>query len=373
MRVFVQSLDGDARKWFKDLPPRSIDGIDALDDSFLRHWGDKKYFLYYITEFGALKREEGESVSDFSKRFNKMYKNIPTEIKPTETSAKITYASAFDPEFCLLLRERRATSLAHMQDATLEVESNILAVGKLRSKDDRDKRKGRVEASTSGSSAAHPQMDELTKIVKSLSAKVERLELEGKKSYRNPQNVDNRGNFKRPNNAPQIIQRDQRNRDRDDQKIQAPLQNNLVTDEEGEEEDVDPEIHCLGDTSSFPHLTQSAYEESLMDSQLNELSKGEKTNNNPNRYSLRSKKKEGKLDISDQPTRAEKPAKDVADNSKEKEAQTPPPVVKIPIPEVKEILKPPSSFSFEHEIQNIRIHVPLSELVKHEGLQKVPL
>jgi hypothetical protein len=134
-------------------------------------------------------------------------------------------------------------------------------------------------------------MDEATKLLKSISAKMERWELEGKQSYRNFQNVNNRGNLKRPNNTPQIIQRDQRNRDRDDHKIQVPLQNNLVTDEEGEEEDVDPKIQCLGDTSSFPHLTQSAYEESLMPFQLNEMSKGEKTNNNPNRYSLRSKKK----------------------------------------------------------------------------------
>jgi hypothetical protein len=73
-------------------------------------------------------------------------------------------------------------------------------------------------------------------------------------------------------------------RDRDDQRIQAPLQNNLVTDEE--EEEVDPEIHCLGDTSSFPHLTQSAYEESLIDSQINELSKDEKANTSPNKYNL---------------------------------------------------------------------------------------
>jgi hypothetical protein len=370
MRVFVQSLDGEARKWFRGLTPGSIDGIEALDDSFLRHWGDKKDFLYYITEFGSLKREEGESVSDFSKRFNKMYNKIPTEIKPTETSAKITYASAFDPEFCLLLRERRATSLAHMQDATLEVESNILAVDKLRSKADRDRRKGRSEASTSGSSAAHPQVDELTKLVKSLSAEMEKLKFEGKQSYRNPQNVDNRGNFRRPNNSPQIIQRDQRNRDRDDKKIQAPLQNNLVTDEEGEEEDVDPEIHCLGDTSSSPHLTQSAYEEALMDSQLNELSKGERTSGNPNRYNLRSKKKEGKPDIPDQPTRTVNPAKDVAASNKEKEAQNPQPVVKIPIPEVKEILKPPSSFSFENEIQKIKIPVPFLELVKNEDFKR---
>jgi hypothetical protein len=55
MRLFVQSLDGEARKWFRSLPPNSIVDIDALDDTFLRHWGDKKDCLYYITEFGALK------------------------------------------------------------------------------------------------------------------------------------------------------------------------------------------------------------------------------------------------------------------------------------------------------------------------------
>jgi hypothetical protein len=84
-----------------------------------------------------------------------------------------------------------------------------------------------------------------------------------------------------------------RQRDRDDQKIQAPFQNNFVA-EEGEEEinELDPEIHCLEDTPPFPHLTQSAYEESLMDSQLNELSKENKTSSRQGRYDLRSQKKD---------------------------------------------------------------------------------
>jgi hypothetical protein len=60
MRFFVQILDGEAKKWFRGLPLGSIVGIESLDDAFLRHWGDKKYFLYYITEFGSLKRKEGE-------------------------------------------------------------------------------------------------------------------------------------------------------------------------------------------------------------------------------------------------------------------------------------------------------------------------
>jgi hypothetical protein len=92
-----------------------------------------------------------------------MYNKIPAEINPSEASAKITYASAFDPDFCLLLRERRATSLAHMQDAAVEVESNILVVDRLRNKADRDIPRRRSEASTSGSSTLPPQVDEVTK------------------------------------------------------------------------------------------------------------------------------------------------------------------------------------------------------------------
>ena len=140
-----------------------------------------------MTEFGSLKRKEGEFVYEFSKRFNKMYNNIPTEINPLEASAKITYASAFDPDFCLLLRERRETTLAHMQDATMEVESKILVVDRLRNKADRDISRKRPEASPSNSSPLPFQADEVTKVLKLLSASMERWELEGKPMYRNPQ------------------------------------------------------------------------------------------------------------------------------------------------------------------------------------------
>jgi len=106
MRVFVQSLDGEARKWFRELTPRSIADIEALDDAFLKHWGDKKDLLYYHTEFGNLKRENGELLSDFNKRFNRMYNKILAEVKPTTTFARLIYASAFHSYFCLLLGSR---------------------------------------------------------------------------------------------------------------------------------------------------------------------------------------------------------------------------------------------------------------------------
>jgi hypothetical protein len=256
MRIFVHGLQGEARKWFKALPPGSIDGIEALDNAFLRQWGDKKDFMYYMTKFGSLKRKEGESVSDFSKRFNKMYHKIPAEIKPSEASAKITYSSAFDPDFCLLLRERRATMLAHMHDAAVEVESNILAVNRLRNAGDRNTSKNRPEASSSSSSPLPHRIDETARALKSLFAIMERWELEGKSMYKNPQNTDNRG-FRRPtNNMPQVFPREQRGKDRKDQRVQTPLQNNLVDHEEREEiNEFDPEIHRVEEAPHFPYLT----------------------------------------------------------------------------------------------------------------------
>jgi hypothetical protein len=66
MRLFVQILDGEERKWFRGLPPGSIQGIKYLDEAFLSQWGDRKDYIYYITEFVSLKRKEGEVLADLS-------------------------------------------------------------------------------------------------------------------------------------------------------------------------------------------------------------------------------------------------------------------------------------------------------------------
>jgi hypothetical protein len=126
-RLFVQSLDGEARKWFRSLPAGSITGIEALDEIFLKQWGDKKDYLYYITEFEARKRKNGESLANFTKIFNKVYQKIPLEVKPPETTAMITFANAFDYMFTLWLRVAKPRKLTAMQEAAIEVESNLLA------------------------------------------------------------------------------------------------------------------------------------------------------------------------------------------------------------------------------------------------------
>jgi len=101
-----------------------------------------------------------------------MYNRMPAEIRPTPASAMIIYSNAFDSQFCLLLRGRRCVSLDDMQDEAFEVESNILAAGRLEG--DAESRRQRGESS---SSSEH-EIDELGKMIEILASEVSKLKSE---------------------------------------------------------------------------------------------------------------------------------------------------------------------------------------------------
>jgi hypothetical protein len=229
MRLFVQSLDGEIRKWLWGLPPASIAGVEALDEAFITQWGDRRDYLYCIIEFRALKRKNGESILNFTKRFNNMYCRILYEIKPTESSSKITYANAFYVEFSLLLREIRSTTLLPMQEATIMVDSNILASDRLKTRSEKDKKKQREDTpSSSNPTTFDPKLDEMTKTLKYLTSEIAKLKWESKqpnKAFQEARNI-NPDQFRRPNDAPLIVERERRNVD--DQRVVLPFQNNHI-------------------------------------------------------------------------------------------------------------------------------------------------
>jgi ribonuclease HI len=402
-RVFVQSLDGQARKWFKELPANSITGIEQLDEVFLKHWGERRDLLYYISEFGNLKREDGESVSDFIKRFNKMFGKIPAEIKPSDASAKITFSAAFDSEFCLILRERRSATLALMQDAALEVESNITASQKLKGRAER--KKSVVDSSSSSNS----KMEKMAKMLDSLTSEMSKLKVQNQQPARAkepnafaPRNP-NAFPYRRNNPQTQILQRDRNSNE--DQRIKVPLQNVVMDEDNAEDqEDGEGDIHCVGEETGKSYLTQQDYEESLMTEQTEDdlLGDGIFTAEDKNRYNLRSKSNAAQQDA---PASPEKPAAPVKEkdqtledqpaNSSKVKASAPPKKTVAPVkhqtpesqPPVeqqknqeapssqvkisdKTADKVPYSFNFEAEIQKIKIPIPLVELMKNEMFKK---
>ena len=71
---------------------------------------------------------------EFIQRFNKLYNKIPAEVKPSQPTTKVTFAGAFEPNFALLLRERRGATLTRMQDDAVEIKSNMKASSKLKAR-----------------------------------------------------------------------------------------------------------------------------------------------------------------------------------------------------------------------------------------------
>ena len=107
MRLFAKNLSGEAKKWYKDLPPGSIQNFAAFQTTFLDKWDDKQSPLQVLSQYNNLKEGGFESVHEFSSRFMTVYNSITTDIKPSVGVAKIHYAEAFDNDFALLLRERK--------------------------------------------------------------------------------------------------------------------------------------------------------------------------------------------------------------------------------------------------------------------------
>ena len=118
-----------------------------------------------------------------------------------------------------------------MQDAALEVESNIMAPEKLKSHADRRRQRG--EDSYPSASSSDTKLDKMTRMIESLAAKISKLEAEpnsGKARLPNTFAPRNSNPFRRTNEQMQIIQKGKETNE--DQRVKAPFQNVVMEEEQ---------------------------------------------------------------------------------------------------------------------------------------------
>jgi hypothetical protein len=138
-----------------------------------------------------------------------------------------------------------------------------MASGKLKTKVDMGKSeamsfKEHAGLSRSGNISSEEKINEMENIIKDLSNKISRMEME--KSKPDPYA---RNQFRRnPNINPQIQQRQIKN---EEQKIQAPFktENFIQRDEVQDYDESDEDLNNLNDDDLDPHLTKHDYEKSL--------------------------------------------------------------------------------------------------------------
>ena len=66
MRLFALILSGEAKKWLRGLPARSIATFEAFQNSFLERWDDKKSPFHVFSQYNNIKKGGFESVHAFS-------------------------------------------------------------------------------------------------------------------------------------------------------------------------------------------------------------------------------------------------------------------------------------------------------------------
>jgi hypothetical protein len=90
----------------KTLPAASINNFHQFMQVFLDRWVIMRNVFLILEEYDHLKRQPGETVQQFSARFNKVYHAMPADIRPPPGSAHLHYPDAFDPEMTFQLREQ---------------------------------------------------------------------------------------------------------------------------------------------------------------------------------------------------------------------------------------------------------------------------
>jgi hypothetical protein len=308
-----------------------------------------------------------------------------------------------------------------MQDDAVEIESNMMASGKLKAKletRNRETKHFREQVGPSGSNrSADDRVDDMARVIKELSNKISRMELEQAKDDSYPKK-----DFKRNPNPPN----QQRQIKNEDQKIQAPLKNeNFIGANDFQDfGDSDNDVTNLGANCTQPYLTREDYGKSLNTPQP--LNKGEEGDHSDlcesqpetemlmaefqPKYNLRSKSKptsttqpkkilqrgqayeppseetllpnnkmkmvraqESEVEKVETQAQGTKPVNKVTSSTKtmsDKAVQTNKSERKDLEVSTKETDKVSGNFSFEYEINKIKIPIPLVELAKNPVYQK---
>lgn len=102
------------KQWFRNLAANSINNSQRLIELFLARWKEKKNPLQILAKYNSMKRNQNETVQEFTTRFNMVYHSIPDDMKPPLGLEILHYPDAFNPDMAYHLRERDLATLEEM-------------------------------------------------------------------------------------------------------------------------------------------------------------------------------------------------------------------------------------------------------------------
>jgi len=231
MRIFVQSLTGDVRTWFRSLTANTITTPDELYQAFTNRWEKKKDPFHILGEYDTIKRGPQETVLEYCARFNNVYNVIPQNLRPPPDLALYKFPDGFDHDMAYQLKERAPESLEEAQKVAVTVEANLIS----------KRNRARLEKRTAFKeepSALNQKLDAILTGMKRLGDRVESVER--KSSWETSQNNPIRNpNFRRNQNP-------NANKIGPDQDIRPPFQENYTEASTSNDQVDDTHINLMG-------------------------------------------------------------------------------------------------------------------------------
>jgi hypothetical protein len=166
------------------------------------------------------------------------------------------------------------------------------------------------------------------------------------------------------------MQRERRNVE--DQRIVPPFQNNEVEEMEESNDIGDDSAVLFNETDLYPsHLTQQEYEISQLSNMFDDDRKGEEVfqSQPQKKYDLRPRLGGPKKNVPTQNKKSDLPPKQGPNKDTGNKADQQQQPTKPVVSEVKEVDRHVTYFNIEHELRKIKIHVPLTELMKNDPLK----
>ena len=128
----------------------------------------------------SLKRNVGESVHDYTTRFNSIYNALPPHMKPPQGMALAKYLDGFDADLAYELRDKEYTTLEDMQKGAITIEANLME------KRARLKAEKRVTYRDENiASTSDPKYDRLSKNMEELHQMIKRMVFQNNNQNRN--------------------------------------------------------------------------------------------------------------------------------------------------------------------------------------------
>jgi hypothetical protein len=125
MKLFVQTLEGDARDWFFFLPACSISSCRQLHSTFMEQFREWVSISDSYDKSLKIHIQSDELVLQFNIRFAKVLNEIPESYRPDDQMCLAVYFDAFDKKMNYLLRDKEPQTLYQAFATARDIENNM--------------------------------------------------------------------------------------------------------------------------------------------------------------------------------------------------------------------------------------------------------